>query len=444
MVSPNCTSKSSTVLVVLLLVIFCALIATASVADTPKTLSWSVEPPASPWNLGTSRWTEFVVTTAENSPDKKPTLALSHSTIIDSDSGRGVQLSKDHFHLCADKVDNIKGCAPPSVGLGKRTTVWLAVDEDFAFQGTFTGNLFLDAPPLTETKTLALTIQQSTPTAKTGGVLTILAGVVAAWFITVFARARIARDQALLPIAVLREKLAALQEALRSLPEPLRDSVGTISQRLVRLLGELEPSSLDNQQLLPPRMPGWTQSTTQAAAYQAFLQARAQTADSLDVLVSGIQTAAGRITPTLPAEKLAALKRIAQTIDQMAGTLPQSSDALRIQIKALFDSWNAQGIRAEGVDNFAESLAIADAPVRSAYSIRMEIQTVTMMFWLVWGTLSVLTGAAALVLFSPGFGTVADYFRCLFWGFGLPVAGNGLQQLTMSQLNTQLGVTIPK
>ncbi len=39
---------------------------------------------------------------------------------------------------------------------------------------------------------------------------------------------------------------------------------------------------------------------------------------------------------------------------------------------------------------------------------------------------------------------VAGYIRCSLWGFGLPVAGQGLQHLTMSSLNIQLGVTLPK
>jgi hypothetical protein len=80
----------------------------------------------------------------------------------------------------------------------------------------------------------------------------------------------------------------------------------------------------------------------------------------------------------------------------------------------------------------------------SAFHIQMEIQTITLLFWAVWGSLSVLTGFIVLVMPDPGFGTVADYLRCLLWGFGLPVAGQGLQTLTMSSLNTQLGVTLPK
>ena len=423
------------------LVLCCLAASLCAAAEPPKSLSWSVEPPVTPWNLGQGRWAEFVVTTAENSTIKS--LTLSHSTMIDSDAGRGVQLSIDHFRLCTAKDINKCNTVLP-LEAGKRATLWLTVDDDFAVQGTFKGNLYLDAAPLTEPKTLALTIQQTTPTAKTNGVLTILLGVAVAWFITIFSRGRIARDQALLPIAVLRQKLTALQETLRSIPAALSDSIPIVSKKLADQIKDLETSNLDNLQVLPPTVPGWTQSTTQVSAYQTFMQLRVQIADNLDVLVSGIETAAGRITPSLPADRLAALKTIVQTIDQLAGTLPQTSDTLRTKIQALFYEWNAQGVRAQGVGGFAESLALADSPVRSVYSIRMEIQSITMMFWLVWGTLSVLAGSAALVIFSPGFGTAADYIRCLLWGFGLPVAGNGLQQLTMSSLNTQLGVTLPK
>ena len=117
---------------------------------------------------------------------------------------------------------------------------------------------------------------------------------------------------------------------------------------------------------------------------------------------------------------------------------------LQGQITALFDAWNATPqAQALGVGN-AQLLAMpATAPV-GICRIRMEIQTITLLFWAVWGALSVLIGFIVLVMPVAGFGTVADYLRCSLWGFGLPVAGQGLQTLTMSSLNTQLGVTLPK
>ena len=92
----------------------------------------------------------------------------------------------------------------------------------------------------------------------------------------------------------------------------------------------------------------------------------------------------------------------------------------------------------------AQLLAMPDGQPLSAFHIRVEIQSITLLFWAAWGGLSVITGFIVLVMPAAGFGTVGDYLRCLLWGFGLPVAGQGLQTLTMSSLNTQLGVTLPK
>ena len=56
----------------------------------------------------------------------------------------------------------------------------------------------------------------------------------------------------------------------------------------------------------------------------------------------------------------------------------------------------------------------------SVFQIQMEIQTITFLFWAVWGSLSVVTGFIVLVMPVAGFGTVADYLRCWLWVLGYP------------------------
>jgi hypothetical protein len=430
-------------------------------SDQPASsgITWSIEPPVTPWNITDHNWTEFVVTLPATSTISN--LRIARSTIVDSDAGRGKTLSAQEFHICiavptakidcnentvAEKVKKLKEDAATAKVASIRLTLLLMVDvdKDAVPDGTYSGNLYVDAEPLTDTKTLQLTINRTTHSAKVRGVLVIAAGVVLAWFVTVLARSRINRDQVLLPVEVLRQKLSALEAQLAAIQSSLKPDISNTLQKITDVLNDLSMSSLDDQQLLPPSLPLWGQSTTQAAAFQTFIQARAQIVDNLNVIATGIQQAANLAT-TIPPGRLPDLHGLVQKIDQFATILPQTSATLQTQIKALFDAWNATPqAQALGADGSTQLLAMPTASPVGIYRIRMEIQTITLLFWVVWGALSILIGFSTLIMTAPGFGTAADYVRCAIWGFGLPVAGQGLQTLTMSSLNTQLGVTLPK
>jgi hypothetical protein len=71
-------------------------------------ISWSIDPPASPWNIRDSRWAEFAVTISPNAADTK--VKVSHSTIVDSDTGRGASVSAGQFHVCPAKDVSLDKC----------------------------------------------------------------------------------------------------------------------------------------------------------------------------------------------------------------------------------------------------------------------------------------------------------------------------------------------
>jgi len=444
-VGPTMINKGRFYIVLLIFFLVSACSHAAGQSNIKPGLAWSLDPPPSPWNLTpTHGAAEFAVTIPADS--KIVALHVTHSTIVDSDAGRGASLPAGQFHICRKKdapISECNGQFEPQQGTASsvKITLWLVIDGDVP-DGTFTGNLFFDTEPITETKTLQLTINHSTHEAKAWGVITILAGVILAWCITVFARSRINRDQALLPLVVLRQKVSDIQSELLSIPDALKNCTANTLKQINAVLKDLSVENLDQQQLLPPSLPSWVQSTTQATAYQTFLQTKSQIADNLGVIATGIQEAASLVA-TIPPARLPDLQTLTQKIDQYSTTLPQPSATLQAQIKALFDAWNAAPV-AQGLGAAAQLLAMPGASPVSVYSVRMEIQTITLLFWFVWGALSVLIGFSVLVMPAPGFGTVPDYIRCALWGFGLPVAGQGLQQLTMSSLNTQLGVTLPK
>jgi hypothetical protein len=217
----------------------------------------------------------------------------------------------------------------------------------------------------------------------------------------------------------------------------------TTRNTISTLIGKLTPAYLDSQQFLPPELPT-PGASVQVATYQAFLQNSSQVADSLNVLVAEGLLPAGRLwSPQMPAPSLAALKTLISNLDGLSAGFPQALPLLRTSIKDHFDKWNAQP-KLQIAGQAAAPLVMPIAPQTTVMNLLVRIELFTGLFWVVWAVLAVIVGGLVLIVPSLGFGGVMDYARCFLWGFGLPVAGQSIQQLTMSSLNSSFGVNISR
>jgi len=408
---------------------------------TPKaTVAWSVDNPLSPWNLERNRWAEFTVTVAENS--EIPKVRLTRSTISDSDPNRGQAVSLQYFAICTAPV--AASCPKQPVPLsGRKTTLWLHVDEAFRVNGTFTGALTVDTEPLSDSKTMSLTIQRTSLSARVWGGIVILIGVIIAWLLTIFGRTRVLRDQALLPALYLRDTVSELKKrSVDAYAKQVADFLPTVKRELDAVINDLESQNLDARSFLPASWPGMSQPP-QAGLYQAFLQTESQKTEGLSIIVNeGIDSILPLVPNPLPASLPASMQQLLSDLDHLAQNLPQPAQALRDKLAAAIANYNAIP-HAQRLGPIA-GIAAASPVTTTSYSVRLELQAITAIFWIVWGVLSTGIGIVVLILPSPGFGTAIDYARCALWGFGLPVAGQAIQQLNIATLNTQLGVTVPR
>jgi len=437
------------------------------------TLPWKISSPVVPWNLARDRWAEVTVTVAEGAAIKK--IKLSQSTVVDTGPNGGVvlhttdlcfRLRRDDHGECKQSIDPAelalqatKDAQPNTEDDAKSTgqikaykrTVWLEARDGFDSVGTFKGSLFFDSEPFTDTQPIELTVQQTFLRWQALGVAAIIAGVVVAWLITIFARSRIARDQALMPALLLQERLQALQAVEAGFPAVLKAKTTLSGSAIAQLIAGLNADALDQQNFLPPTTPGFGPSATKTTEYQAFLTTVSTKAGDLDIIVSeGLKLLAARWTQGMDPADLAALEQAFSTIDGLSGNLLLDPQTLRTQVVAALTAFNnahqnrVNVARAQGVNIQAETIQPAAPGQRSFVAVRLEVQTITWLFWLVWGLLSVVIGTTVLILPAPGFGSAIDFVRCSLWGFGLPVAGNSIQNLTMGSLNTQLGVSVAR
>jgi hypothetical protein len=407
-----------------------------------KTIQWTVEGPTTPWNISHSRTTEFQIVRSEQAPTE---FILTRAVLVDSSSGKGWELPLRYLQLCRLDGNKPTDCANKLTVNERKTAVLLKTDDAFTDDGSFVGTIELDTRPFTQTKSLSLTVQQSKTRSRGIGLSLLIGGVTIAWLVLSYGRGKLSRNQALLPAFLLRDRLAEIMRQLQSIPDVLGTETNTTRNTISTLIGKLTPAYLDSQQFLPPELPSpGGAASVQVASYQAFLQNSSQVADSLNVLVAEGLLPAGRLwSPQMPAPSLAALKTLISNLDALSAGLPQALPLLRTSIKNYFDRWNAHP-QLQIAGQAASPLVMPAAQHPTVMSLFVRIELFTGLFWVVWAVLAVIVGGLVLIVPSPGFGGVMDYARCFLWGFGLPVAGQSIQQLTMSSLNSSFGVNISR
>ena len=395
----------------------------------PGNFSWSVSKLPDPWVSSDSdrACTAFTVTTK----DHPATEVNVFSTLVEQTTKEAITLNS--LRLCP-MGSNCDGTQQPiTVAANVPTPLQLCTTK--GFHGKFDGTVVLTSRQKPDGDTVLQHAQFSSTGAKLIGFLLILLGVFIAFAAKVWARARLDRNQALMPATLMRTQLAALKEALDQLDAIYRDIPTHIRASIEKLMGELSDATLDSQHFLPPAFPNPFGFTVDAAGYKAYLEARNPRVQLLSILVNDGVVLAAREDDGLPLPKKELVKTAIRDIDAILPTLPADQALQKVREivaalhKALFPTETAD-----------EALLPATAS-RSFESLQMEIQSISKGIWVLYGILTALSGLAFLILNNPGYGVPLDYVYALFWGFGLPTA---VQSLTPSSAATALNISIAR
>jgi hypothetical protein len=396
----------------------------------------------------TVRAIELPVTTTG---DAGANVQLVRSTLIDSRPGKSVPpLSIDHLHLCSTKPSGAsisasaktqsEDCAGRVHVPSGMSTIWLQVDDAFRESGVFTGIVQLGAVGATPT-TLSLTIQQSSDQQRALGVLLIAAGVTVAWLVLSFGRGRVLRDQALLPAILLRQRASTLDVELSDLDPLIQTATPRTHATIAKVASELSDRFLDAQGFLPPDIPSIAGNTTQTAAYQMHLQSVSNMLDGLETIVSvGIQPAASKLPQISSTVDRQALASLIGSIDALADTLPAPSATLVPSIKTLLDQFHT-AVSAQSAGRQGLMVTPGQERARTGIQVVAEMRALTGLFWVAWVLISTIVGYMTLIATDPGYGGTVDALKSLLFGFGLPMAGQAFQQLSLGTVATQFGVT---
>lgn len=177
-----------------------------------------------------------------------------------------------------------------------------------------------------------------------------------------------------------------------------------------------------------------------ATAYATYLQERSDRLAQLVYIADhGVEPAVAewRLYPPTAAND-AARDAALTAMDGFAADPTKTIAQLQIDVGTALTTLRAalSGVAAAGA-------IPAAAPLPSTHQLLVMRDSVFLAVWLIWAVVTIAAGFAALVLTNHGFGTCADLVKAFFWGLGMQMAGEQLQQLRPSSVTTALGITLP-
>lgn len=400
-------------------------------SNQSSSFSWSVSKLPDPWVV--SPWKpDSVCTTFAVTPRDAPATGVTiNSNLVEQSTKTAITMDK--FKLCVVGTD----CeSTQTIDLPANATSQLKLCTTESFHGNYRGVASLSARQKPDGEVILQNVQFSSLLAKALGFVVIWGGVYIAWLSKVWARARVERDQALIPSIVMRAQLEKLRETIEHLPDQYQKVLVKIPAAIQDLLDQLSVATLDQRQFLPPKFPGPFGFTVDSAGYKSYLEARNPQIQLLALLINnGVMPAVAQDTGSMTVDKQSMVKAAVQQIDDLTTV---SADAARVQIPIILANLK-KGL--SGVTGAAEAALQTITAARELEVLQVEVQSIGKWIWLIYGLLTALTGLAVLILGNPGFGVPIDFIFAFFWGFGLPTT---IQALAPGSAVSALNVSVAK
>jgi hypothetical protein len=407
-----------------------------------SSFKWTVQPPPTSWSLATGREIPLAITVFS-----VPATAvhLVSCGLVEKTNGRHLDCA--HLELCKAEGDGASVAAadcgrPLQLAAQTAHPLLLRVRDDFQEPGSYSGTVTIGANEIVDGALLSpmqMTVNSTTDARREIGVLVILLGIGAAFWVTAYRRNKMARDQALIPAALLDQKLTELEAILGKSPIPKEIPTTTeTAQHIAALRKELEPKSLAKKSYIPASFPNPT-ATVDVAGYQSFLQSLNGPISLLNTIVQeGLQVAWAHWTPA--STQRAEIESVLKEIDGLAAHLDVPLAQVQSQIQAFLTQLQ---------DPVKSQVAMLSASVKaqmqppSVEVLSLDISRLNLYGWAAWVVLTLIVSSVALVFLNPGFGTLSDYVQCFLWSFGISGVGQ-LTTLNLGSVSNALGISLLK
>jgi hypothetical protein len=426
------------------------------------TFTWSVKGPPDQWVLDANPEISLVVITGDR-PARN--LRLVQSSLQDANTKR--QISANQLILCQPdeascREEAVKRCvnsgsassiASPKAGVATSgsansvgdvpprhaTPVSLSVCHNFSDAGVFAGSITLATDEDSSTQAVNLTVLASSQAVRFVGFLAIVGGIILWMFSTLLLRRNFNRNQLLLPFAELHDTITSLRATVLKAKAVPGANFDSVLAQLSALDACLTEQSLSD--VLPSSLPSLLSNDSAVSpAYQQRLADLTEKVGAQSIVVQGISVAASKWTddPTQKPQILAALQSL-NNLDRPPSPVGSQANAQN-QVTSILGTMTA----ALRTSLDATASASTPRPLPTSREILIRNQRLNYVAWCVWLVLTVAVGYFVMIASLPGFGTWIDLWKCFFWGLGIPVIGQQLQQLNPTTVSNVLSYSIPK
>jgi len=381
---------------------------------TNQSFSWAVKLPSPAWRISGSSGRTLPVGLVQGPANQ---VRVAFCRLDDGKSAlfdcRRLQLYVNSTAPCGDR----KLCA----GFN---TLYLKLDDAYNKPGIYTGNVYLAANTRPDPEAVPLEISYTSWLWKLLGVAIIAMGVAIGWFLTTYARTRLARDRAQFAVADLRVALEKLSQELENLPQALAQIPKVTKKAINDLLEATTTQALDDEGFLPTVTGG----AGDQPRYQVFLNDTSANVAMLKTIVEAGMLVAITKTPTPTPADPEPITRAFREFDALNDEIqPPNAGAASLRVQAILATIEPPPAGLAGASG-------APAPTREG--LRIDIERLGWASWLAWLLITVLVGYLTQVN-KAGFGTTYDLIFCLLWGIGFPSIGT---QLTPTNIATTLKV----
>lgn len=401
-------------------------------SNTAPAFVWTIQPlPAQRWDGRSPLPMRIYV-----GPRPATGVRLLPPDMIESESLRPIGKT---FLLCRTREGACEGTSP----LSENTThvLWARPQgADNPAPGTYASTFTLVANERPEGDKFTTNLYVSSEDLRYAGGFLVLVGVVLAFLVTKVLRQRADRIAMLRPAALLADQLAQLQADKKKHRGKLEGTEAALrgldSELAIGSVGKYLPGVLDFF-AAPASVP------TAGETYQAFLTRIGNQIGSLSIIVRSGILAADRERKAASNQKMRdIIDKTVADLDALAAAALPLPEAAAVAVRDRLAAMHAELIAARGVqsDGGAAPLAIGYSSERLAF----QSTVLNLGGWAVFALLSALVGIYLLVLRDNDFGQPQDLLACLLWGFGLPVAGQGLSGLSSGGIANSLGVTLTR
>jgi hypothetical protein len=314
------------------------------------------------------------------------------------------------------------------------TGLVLRVDDGFRQPGKFTGKVSLTADQDDEAKEIELTVYSSSRCHQALGALAILAGTLLWLLVTIVSPKRAERLSALRAVALLSERAEDLR--LEAMDAVATSGVGLprLEQAFGQLAGQLTEERLDERGWIAPKSPLVLWRPDRSKEFEAFLKATGERIQVLEVIV---RKGVAEVLASHPKPAAQAIAKALEDLDALAGSENLDLDTARTEVAMILRDLRST------VAKVAFTAAVTPVAAPSSRELAVRIEGLSYLVWVLWMAVTVGAGIAALILPDPGFGTAGDLLACFFWGLGVQLAGQSLQQLSPTTVRSAFKLSVP-